>query len=140
MGFIKRRLRISLSSHLRSITGIYHPSSYCSVAYNNLQITLTSLKPGTGYIYLNGILKSNDNKAIVLFIVIVASNGSLSTGEPYIFTQEPNFDKVPSTIQKEFNTYSSVENLDTEEPEEIDGGSQSVKKEKIDETFSKFNA
>ena len=140
MGFIKRRLRISLSSHLRSITGIYHPSSYCSVAYNNLQITLTSLKPGTGYIYLNGILKSNDNKAIVLFIVIVASNGSLSTGEPYIFTQEQNFDKVPSTIQKEFNTYSSVENLDTEEPEEIDGGSQSVKKEKIDEIFSKFNA
>ena len=139
MAFTKRRLRISLSSQLKSITGIYHPSSYCLLTYTNLQITLTSLKPGTAYIYLNGILKSNDNKAIILLIVIVASNGSLSTGDPYIFSQDPNFTKIPSTVQKELNTYSSVDNLDISEPEENPDIIPCVKKEKINEIFSEFN-
>ena len=72
MGFKNRRLRISLSAYLKSITGIYHGTSYCSTSVTNLQVTLTSLKPGIGYLYLNGIYISNDNKAVVLLIVIVA--------------------------------------------------------------------
>ena len=139
MTFTKRRLRISISTHFKSITGIYHPSSYCSVAYSSLQITISSLKPGVGYVYLNGILNSNDSKAIILFIVIVAANGSISTGDPFIFTEDPNFDKVPSTTQKEFHTYSSVENLDISEPEENPDITPCVKKEKIDEIFSQFD-
>ena len=118
MAFTKRRLRVSLSSYFKSITGIYHPSSYCSVSYSGLQLTFTSEKAGTCYIYLNGILNSNDNKAVVLFIVIVGANGSLSTGDPYVFTTDPNFDKVPTTIQKELQTYSSIEGLDNSEPGE----------------------
>ena len=130
MTFTKRRLRISISTHFKSITGIYHPSSYCSVAYSSLQITISSLKPGVGYVYLNGILNSNDSKAIILFIVIVVANGSISTGDPFIFTEDPNFDKVPSTTQKEFHTYSSVENLDISEPEENPDITPCVKKKK----------
>ena len=140
MAFTKRRLRISLSSQLKSITGIYHPSSYCSISYNGLQVTLTSLKQGTGYIYLNGILNSNDNKAVILLIVIVAANGSLSTGEPYIFTTDPNFDKIPTTVQKEMQTYSSVEGLDTSEPEDDPNITPCVNKEEINELFTEFDS
>ena len=140
MAFTKRRLRISLSSQLKSITGIYHPSSYCSISYNGLQVTLTSLKQGTGYIYLNGILNSNDNKAVILLIVIVSANGSLSTGEPYIFTTDPNFDKIPTTVQKEMKTYSSVEGLDTSEPEDDPNITPCVNKEEINELFTEFDS
>ena len=139
MGFAKRRLRVSLSSQLKSITGIYHPSSFCSVTYSGLQITFTSQKAGTAYIYFNGIMNSNDNKAVVLFIVFVAENGSLSTGDPYIFTQDPHFDKVPTTVQKELQTYSSVDDLDTTEPEENPNITPCVNKEKINEQFTQFD-
>ena len=139
MGFTKRRLRISLSSQLKSITGIYHSSSYCSVSYSGLQITLTSLKPGTGYIYLNGIFKSNDNKAVVLFIVLIADNGSLSTGDPYIFTVDPSFDKIPTTVQKELQTYSSIEGLDNSEPDDNSNITPSVNTEEINELFTQFD-
>ena len=139
MGFTKRRLRISLSSTLKSITGIYHPTSYCSFTISNLQITLTSEKPGIGYLYLNGILNINDNKAVVLLIVIIAENGSLSTGDPLIFTVDPNFDKEPTTTQKELNTYSSIEGLDTSEPEENPNITPCVNTEEINQLFSKFD-
>ena len=139
MGFVKRRLRVSLSSQLKSITGIYHPSSYCQAAISGLQVTFTSQKAGTAYIYLNGLLNSNDNKAVVLFIVIVAENGSLSTGDPYIFTQDPNFDKVPTTVQKELQTYSSVDGLDTSEPEENPNVTPSVNTQEINTLFTQFD-
>ena len=138
MAFTKRRLRVSLSSYFKSITGIYHPSSYCSVSYSGLQLTFTSEKAGTCYIYLNGILNSNDNKAVVLFIVIVGANGSLSTGDPYIFTTDPNFDKVPTTIQKELQTYSSIEGLDNSEPEENPNVTPCVNTEEINQKFSEL--
>jgi len=140
MGFIKRRLRISLSSKLKSITGIYHKSSYCDVSYSGLQVTLTSKKPGTGYIYLNGILSSNDNKAVVLFIVLVAENGSLSTGDPYILTVDPTFDKIPTTVQKELQTYSSIEGLDNSEPEDNPNITPCVNTEEINQLFTQFDS
>jgi hypothetical protein len=72
----------------------------------------------TGYLYLKGIYYSNDNKAVLLLIVIVGENGSLSVSEPFIITTAPNFDKEPINVQKELGTYSSVEGLDTSEPED----------------------
>ena len=140
MVFTNRRLRISLSSYLKSITGIYHGTSYCSVTVTNLQVTLTSLKPGTGYLYLNGIYNSNDNKAVVLLIVIVAENGTFSVSEPYIITTDPNFDKEPITVQKELGTYSSVESLDTSEPEENPNVTPCVNTEEVNQKLSEFKS
>ena len=140
MGFKNRRLRISLSTYLKSITGIYHGTSYCSTSVTNLQVTLTSLKPGIGYLYLNGIYISNDNKAVVLLIVIVAENGSLSVGDPIIITTDPNFDKEPITVQKELGTYSSVEGLDTSEPEENPNLTPYANKEEIHQKLEEFNS
>ena len=140
MVFTNRRLRISLSSYLKSITGIYHGTSYCSVIVTNLQVTLTSLKPGTGYLYLNGFYYSNDNKAVVLLIVIVGENGTLSVSEPYIITTDPNFDKEPINVQKELGTYSSVEGLDTSEPEDNPNITPCVDTEEIKQKFSEFDS
>ena len=140
MVFTNRRLRISLSSYLKSITGIYHGTSYCSVTVTNLQVTLTSLKPGTGYLYLNGFYYSNDNKAVVLLIVIVGENGTLSVSEPYIITTDPNFDKEPINVQKELGTYSSVEGLDTSEPEDNPNITPCVDTEEIKQKFSEFDS
>ena len=136
MVFTNRRLRISLSSYLKSITGIYHGTSYCSVTVSNLQVTLTSLKPGTGYLYLKGIYYSNDNKAVLLLIVIVGENGSLSVSEPFIITTDPNFDKEPINVQKELGTYSSVEGLDTSEPENNPNITPCVDTEEIKKKFT----
>ena len=140
MVFTNRRLRISLSSYLKSITGIYHGTSYCSVTVTNLQVTLTSLKPGTGYLYLNGFYYSNDNKAVVLLIVIVGENGTLSVSEPYIITTDPNFDKEPINVQKELGTYSSVEGLDTSEPEDNPNIAPFVNKEEVNKKLAEFNS
>ena len=140
MVFKNRRLRISLSSYLKSITGIYHGTSYCSVTVSNLQVTLTSLKPGTGYLYLKGIYYSNDNKAVLLLIVIVGENGSLSVGEPFIITTDPNFDKEPINVQKELGTYSSVEGLDTSEPEDNPNITPCVDTEEIKQKFAEFDS
>ena len=139
MGFKNRRLRISLSSYLKSISGIYHGTSFCSVSISNLQVTVTSLKPGIGYLYLNGIYNSNDNKTVELLIVIVAENGSLSVGDPYIITTDPNFDKEPITVQKELGTYSSVEDLDTSEPQE-NNITPYVNTEEINQILAEFNS
>ena len=140
MVFKTRRLRISLSSYLKSITGIYHGTCYCSVSVSNLQVTLTSLKPGTGYLYLKGIYYSNDNKAVVLLIVIVAENGSLSVGDPIIITTDPNFNKEPITVQKELGTYSSVESLDTSDPEENPNITPYVNTEEVNQKLSEFDS
>ena len=139
MGFIRRRLRISLSTWLKSITGIYHPSSYCSTIYTGLQVILTSEKEGIGYVYLNGILNSNDNKAVVLLIVTIAENGSLSSSEPLIITTDPKFDKVPTTVQKEMQTYSSIEGLDNSEPEENPNIIPCVDTEEVNNKFTQFD-
>ena len=140
MVFKNRRLRISLSSYLKSITGIYHGTSYCSVTVSNLQVTLTSLKPGTGYLYLKGIYYSNDNKAVLLLIVIVGENGTLSVGEPFIITTDPNFDKEPINVQKELGTYSSVEGLDTSEPEDNPNITPCIDTEEIKQKFAEFDS
>ena len=55
---------------------------------------------------------------MVLLIVVVAENGTISSGDPIIITTEPNFDKVPITVKKELETYSSAESLDISEPED----------------------
>ena len=140
MVFTRRRLRISLSSYLKSITGIYHGTGCCSVTASNLQVILTSIKPGIGYLYLNGIYYLNDNKAVVLLIVIVAENGTLSTGDPIIITTDPNFNKVPTTVQKELGTYSSVEGLDTSEPEDNPNITPCVNTEEINQKLAEFNS
>ena len=106
MSFVEKNLRISLDTQLKLIVGVAHQSSYCSVTFNDLEVTIHSLKPGKGYVYLNGILKSNDNKALVLLIITIADNGSLATGDPMIFSTSPNFNKIPTTVQKEYQTTS----------------------------------
>ena len=136
MGFVKRRLRIDVPSDIKAITGIYHPSTYCSVTYTDTKITLTSTSPGNAYIYLNGLMKSTDEKAVILYIILVAENGSLSTGEPYIFSKDPNFTKIPTTIQKELGTTSSIEGLDVSEPEDIEN--PFVNTEEVNQQFEQF--
>ena len=46
---------------------------------------------------------------------------------------------MPTTVQKELETYSSVDDLDTSEPEENPNITPYVKTEEINEKFSQFD-
>ena len=107
MSFTEKSLKVSLDSQLKLIVGIVHQSSYCSASFSDLQVNIRSHKAGKGYIYLDGILKSNDNRALVLLIITIAENGSLATGDPMIFSTSPKFNKTPTTIQKEYQTHKN---------------------------------
>ena len=140
MSFAEKHLNISLSNQLKLIVGVAHQSSYCSASFNDLEVTLRSLKPGKGYVYLNGILQSNDNKALVLLIVTIADNGSLATGDPMIFATSPKFDKIPTTVQKEYQTTSATDGLDLTEPADNSNITPCVNVNEINSKFAAFDS
>ena len=140
MSFVQKNLRVSLDNQLKSIVGIVHQSSYCSATYADLEVTVHSLKPGKGYIYLDGILKSNDNRALVLLAIIIADNGSLATGDPMIFATSPTFDKIPTTVQKEFQTTSATNGLDLSEPSDNPNVKNCVDVNEINSKFDAFES
>ena len=140
MSFVEKNLRISLDTQLKLIVGVAHQSSYCSVTFNDLEVTIHSLKPGKGYVYLNGILKSNDNKALVLLIITIADNGSLATGDPMIFSTSPNFNKIPTTVQKEYQTTSATDGLDLTEPADNPNITPCVDVNDINSKFKAFES
>jgi len=138
--FKTKHLKVQLQDHLKLITTIVHQSSYCSCGFADLTVTINSLKPGTGYIYLEGILKSNDNKALVMLSIKIADNGNLAASAPYIFTTDPNFNKIPTTVQKELQTNSAVDGLDTSEPAENPNITPCVNVNEINSKFASFNS
>lgn len=85
--------------------------------------------------YIEGILKINDNKALVLVIVNIDERGKISYEKIYIFSTDISFNKIPTTILKEYHTYSSIEDLDNSEPEDNPNITPFVD---IDELNSKF--
>ena len=138
--FKNKHLKVELQDHLKLIIAIVHQSSFCSAEFTDLTVTVNSLKPGTGYIYLEGILKSNDNKALVMLSIKIADNGSLATGTPYIFATDPNFNKIPTTVQKELQTNSAVDGLDLNEPAENPNITPCVNVNEINSKFASFNS
>ena len=138
--FKTKHLKVQLQDHLKLIIAIVHPSSFCSAEFTDLTVTVNSLKPGIGYIYLEGILKSNDNKALVMLRIQIADNGSLATGNPFIFQTDPNFNKVPTTVQKELQTNSAVDGLDLNEPAENPNITPCVNVNDINSKFASFNS
>lgn len=140
MSFVQKSFKVSLADQLKSILGISHQSSFCSATFSDLEVTVRSSKPGKGYIYLDGILKSNDNKALVLLIITIADNGSLATGEPMIFSTSSSFDKVPTTVQKEFGTTSSTDGLDLTEPADNQNITPCVNVNDINSKFAAFDS
>ena len=139
MSFSQKNLKISLSKQLKLIVEVSHQSSYCSATFNNLEVTIKSLKPGKGYIYLKGVLESNDNKALVLLIITISDNGSLSSADPMIFATSPKFDKIPTTVQKEYQTSSATDGLDLSEPPNSNI-TPCVNVNEINSKFSSFNS
>ena len=87
MSFVTKHLKVSLADQLKLIVRIVQQSSYCSAIFRDLEVVVDSLKPGNGNIYLEGILKSNDNKALVMLPIVIADNGSLASKAPYTFFQ-----------------------------------------------------
>ena len=56
------------------------------------------------------------------------------------FLTDINFNKIPTTIQKEYQTKSSTDNLDTKEPEENPDIIPFVDVNKINSKFSQFDS
>ncbi len=141
--FTQKEIKISLESYLKLIIKVENKSKYCEISFSNdnLVATFKSLKPGKTYIYFNGILKSNDNKALVLVIVTIDERGYISYDENlYIFSDDSSLNTIPSTIQKEYNTYSSLGNLDTSEPKDSPIITPCVDANEINSIFSEFES
>jgi len=140
--FNQKEIKVSLESYLKLIVNIGNKSIYCSSSYSdeNLEVTFKSLKPGKTYMYFNGILKSNDNKALALIIVTIDERGYLSYDENiYIFSDQTSHNKIPSTIQKEFNTYTFLGDLDTSEPDDNPNITPRVDADELNSKFSEFD-
>ena len=67
-------------------------------------------------IYFEVVLNINGNKCLVLIIVDIDERGFISYENPIIFSTVLDFDKTPSTIQKDIHTYISIEGLNNGEP------------------------
>ncbi len=72
---------------------------------------------------------------MVLVIVNIDERGKISYEKIYIFSTDISFNKIPTTILKEYHTYSSIEGLDNSEPEDNPNITLFVD---IDELISKF--
>ena len=138
--FTKRKINIPLNSDLKSIYNIVNKSIYCSASYSNsnIEVTIESLKPGKSNMYFEGILNLNDNKCLVLIVVEIDERGFISYENPIIFSTPIDFDKTPSTIQKEFHTYSSIEGLDNSEPQDNPNITPCVDINELNSKFSVF--
>ena len=141
--FKQKEIKISLESYLKSIINIENKSIYCTSSFSNqnLEVTFKSLKQGKTYMYFNGILNTNDNKALVLVIVTIDERGYISYDENiYIFSDDSSLNKVPSTIQKEFNTSTFLGDLDTSEPEDNPNITPRVDVDELNSKFSEFDS
>ena len=140
--FTKRKINIPLNSDLKSIYNIVNKSIYCSASYSNrnVEVTIESLKPGKSNMYFEGILNINDNKCLVLIVVEIDERGFITYENPIIFSTSIDFDKTPSTIQKEFHTYSSIEGLDNSEPIDNPNITPCVDINELNSKFSVFES
>ena len=76
-----------------------------------------------------------------MVIVTIDERGYISYDENiYIFSDDTSHNKIPSTIQKEFNTYTSLEDLDTSEPEDNPDITPRVDVDEINSKFSEFDS
>lgn len=136
--FTQREIKLSLNSDIKFISSI-NKSIYCSTSYEDTEVTFKSVKEGKSYIYIEGILNINDNKCWVLVIINVDERGYIYYEENrYIFSMDINFDKIPSTIQKEYQTYSTLDGLNTDEPEDNPNITPRVNVEELNSKFSQF--
>ena len=138
--FTEKKIKISLDSDLKLIKGFINKSLYCSESFNNLEVVFKGLKPGKTYMYIEGILKINNNRAIVLIIVKIDERGNAYIENKYIFSTDISFNKIPSTISKEYHTYSSIEGLDNSEPEDNPNITPFVNVNELNSKFSIFDS
>ena len=90
--------------------------------------------------YFEGILNINDNKCLDLIFVEIDERGFISFENPIIFSTPIDFDKTPSSIQKEFHTYSSIKGLDNSEPKDYPNITPCVDINKLNSKFSVFES
>ena len=138
--FIEKELKISFDSDLKLITGFINKSLCCSTSFDDTEVIFKGLKPGKINMYFEGILKINDNKALVLVIVNIDERGKIIYENIYIFSTDISFDKVPTTILKEYHTYSSIEGLDNSEPEDNPNITPFVDVDELNSKFSDFDS
>ena len=137
--FKQNQLKISLDTYLISIINVVNKSLYCNVSFEDTEVSIESIEEGTTYMYFDGILNESNNKALVLLIIKIDERGLVSCDDLYIFSIDPNFDKIPSTIQKEYHTTSSIEGLDNNEPEDNPNIIPYVDTDEINNKFSQFD-
>ena len=139
---------ISLNSYLESINNIPNKSIYCEISYDFTNVTIKSIRAGKTYVYLDGILNINlstnlnniNDKALALLIINIDERGFISCEEIYIFATDPNFNKIPSTIQKDFHTYTTLGDLDINEPDDNPNITPFVDVDELNSKFEHFES
>ena len=137
--FTQRNLTISLESELKLITSIINKSEYCSMTFEDTDITIKSIKEGKTNIYIDGILNINDNKALILLIIKIDERGYLFCEDLYTFSTDINYNKIPTTVQKEYHTRSSIDGLDNNEPEDNPNIIPYVNVDEVNSMFTQFD-
>ena len=140
--FTEREIIISLNSELKLIIEGVNKSIYCEASFEDTEITIKSKRPGKTYMYFNGILKINDNKALILIIIDIDERGFITYDDEkiYYFSTDINYNKIPSTIQKEYHTDSSIDDLDNSEPEDNPNIKPFVNVEEVNSKFTQFES
>ena len=136
---IQRNLTIPLSSEMKLITSIINKSKYCSMSFEDTDITIKSIKEGKTNIYVDGILNINDNQALALLMIYIDERGFVFCEDIYVFSTDINYNKIPTTVQKEYHTTSSIDGLDNSEPEDNPNIIPFVNVDEINSKFAQFD-
>ena len=130
----------TLSSILKLILSA-NKSLYCSATFQDKTIIIESLKPGKVYMHFEGIMEKNDNKILTLIIIIIDERGNITFGEKInVFSTSPTFNKIPTTIQKQYQAYSPIDCFDNSEPKDNASITTSVNVNAINSNFSLFDS
>ena len=137
--FTQRNITIDLSNYDAISLSSVNLSYYVNTSLSGTNIRITSIKEGNTYIYVNGIMTGNIN-VYFLIPITVDERGFLSYDNILTFGTPSSFDKSVIVIENEFNTSSSVGDLDTSEPPDLPSVTPSVNVSEVNEKIASFDS
>ena len=137
--FTSRSITIDLSTYNAISLSSVNLSKYVNSSLNGKKITITSIKEGNTYIYVEGIISGNIN-VYFLIPITVDERGILSYENILVIGTSTSFDKNVIVIEDVYNTSSAVGDLDTSEPPDLPSVTPSVNVNEVNEKIASFDS